>query len=834
MRNNPPAMRPTMRIYNRQRTRTRQRFSIVEVSSIVAALMFMVLFAFNLGDVKSVRAAANGDYRSIATGNWNSASTWEKYNGTSWAAASAAPTSADGVITIQTGHIVTVTANVTVDQVVVDAGGEMDLNSTIALTISNGTGTDVDVTGIFKNTGIVTLTASATMVYENGGKYQHNFTNVGGTIPAATWSTGSTCEIIGYTSNTSAPSGLQSFYNFTWNCPSQTGAINLGGGLTTINGNFNLISTGTGDLRFASSGVTVNISGDMNITGGSLILSPSNGQNPILNLSGNYSQSSGIFSPTIGNNRTASLNVTGNWSHTGGILSVGGNGSTNCQVAFNKSGTQTFTASANTVSAAVDFTVNSGSTLDMGTSVLKGRNFTLSSGAGIIIGSLQGITTSGATGNIQVTNTRTYSTGANYTLAGGSGQVSGNAFPASLNNMTVNNSSGITMSSTISVTGTLTFITGKVTTGSSELKVTNTSPTAITGYSSSNYVIGNLRRSVSASGSYDFPVGNSSNYELINVTFSGMTGISDLLAAFVNSNPINIALPLTNVLTNGTEITDMLDYGYWTMTPNSPMAGGTYTVTVYEKGHGNSASDALSYCVLKRANALSSWQSLGTHNNNTQSENGGTAIASRSALTGFSHFGIGKGGGVLPIQLVYFDAKPAGNSVICSWRTLTEINNDYFTIERSADGRTFAPVGTKDGAGNSNAVLNYSFEDKEAPPTVLYYRLKQTDFDGQFTYSKIKSVVFKPENMADVITIGSISPNPFKSDFSVTYSVLNNADVTVSLMNASGQEVYHEQQNAMKGTNRFDYNDADNMPTGIYFVRISFDKNVSVKKIVKN
>ena len=82
-----------------------------------------------------------------------------------------------------------------------------------------------------------------------GSKYRHLFTTTGGTIPAATWETNSLCEIAGYTSNTGTPGGLnQSFHDFTWNCPSQTGTIDLGGNPTAILGNFTVTSTGSGAI----------------------------------------------------------------------------------------------------------------------------------------------------------------------------------------------------------------------------------------------------------------------------------------------------------------------------------------------------------------------------------------------------------------------------------------------------------------------------------------------------------------------------------------------------------------------------------------------------------
>jgi hypothetical protein len=313
-----------------------------------------------------------------------------------------------------------------------------------------------------------------------------------------------------------------------------------------------------------------------------------------------------------------------------------------------------------------------------------------------------------------------------------------------------------------------------------------------------------------------------------------MTGFTNILGSFTNANPIEPSYPLTDIYCNGTPITDMLNYGYWTLTPNTAMTGGTYTVTLNEKGHTNPASDPMSYCVIKRSNSSSSWQSLGTHDNNTQSESGGVAVATRSALTSFSDFGIGKGGGALPIELVYFTVQPEGNVVDCSWQTASEVNNDFFTIERSLDGKNFSSIGNTDGSGNSSSTLSYSFNDESPSRGIAFYRLKQTDFDGRFTFSKIKSVNFAAVKPSDALSISSVAPNPFMDNFSVTYALKQNADVNLSISNASGQIVYETQQNALAGTNRFDFAEGNNLPKGLYFIKISYDNNSNVQRIIKN
>jgi hypothetical protein len=101
---------------------------------------------------------------------------------------------------------------------------------------------------------------------------------------------------------------------------------------------------------------------------------------------------------------------------------------------------------------------------------------------------------------------------------------------------------------------------------------------------------------------------------------------------------------------------------------------------------------------------------------------------------------------LLPITLVSFEAfvqQQEGSGepyVALRWTTAREIDNDFFTIERSADGENFTEIQRIPGAGNSDAVISYGTTDNAPLHGISYYRLKQTDFDGTFTYSKIVSV----------------------------------------------------------------------------------------------
>jgi len=111
----------------------------------------------------------------------------------------------------------------------------------------------------------------------------------------------------------------------------------------------------------------------------------------------------------------------------------------------------------------------------------------------------------------------------------------------------------------------------------------------------------------------------------------------------------------------------------------------------------------------------------------------------RTAVPDAGAFEFG-GAAPLPISLVDFKASLIGRDVLLTWSTFSERNNDYFSVEKTFDGKNFSIVGYQNGSMNSNSLISYSLYDFNVENSLLYYRLKQTDFDGQTTYSKLISI----------------------------------------------------------------------------------------------
>jgi Secretion system C-terminal sorting domain len=126
----------------------------------------------------------------------------------------------------------------------------------------------------------------------------------------------------------------------------------------------------------------------------------------------------------------------------------------------------------------------------------------------------------------------------------------------------------------------------------------------------------------------------------------------------------------------------------------------------------------------------------------------------------------------LPVALISFNAHLDGENGVLDWKTASEENNDYFSIERSANGKDFEAVGKVRGNGTSSQINAYSFVDKKATAYgdgVLYYRLKQVDFDGTFSYSDIDDISWDKRSSFSVYP----NPTPGTLFFSNTDDIVN-------------------------------------------------------------
>jgi hypothetical protein len=190
---------------------------------------------------------------------------------------------------------------------------------------------------------------------------------------------------------------------------------------------------------------------------------------------------------------------------------------------------------------------------------------------------------------------------------------------------------------------------------------------------------------------------------------------------------------------------------------------------------------------------------------------------------------------VLPIQLIGFNALLSEETVMLSWKTISEKDNKFFSIERSSDGVNFTSIGNINGYTNSTTSNSYTFNDNIATLKnhhVLYYRLKQTDEDDSFNYSEIKTVLINPDIDNEEENKVSISPNPapLNSEIKVKLNGFE-ASQTINLVveNTMGKQVYTSTETT-NNMGAADFFVPATLPSGVYF--LVFGDTFLIKKLV--
>lgn len=176
----------------------------------------------------------------------------------------------------------------------------------------------------------------------------------------------------------------------------------------------------------------------------------------------------------------------------------------------------------------------------------------------------------------------------------------------------------------------------------------------------------------------------------------------------------------------------------------------------------------------------------------------------------------------LPIELTNFTVNCNGNQVL-SWSTASEINNDYFTVQRSDDGVSFRDIGQVNGAGTSSQLHNYSFIDPQPVSGIAYYRLKQTDFNGASTFSKIVAGATCGD-MNDYIDAYNSG-----NGITITVNVGQATDYTVTVFDDRGRIMINRGISAAEGANNF-LLDGIIPATGVYLVKVTGNDGRSFTK----
>jgi fibronectin-binding autotransporter adhesin len=416
-------------------------------------------------------------------------------------------------------------------------------------------------------------------------------------------------------------------------------------------------------------------------------------------------------------------------------------------------------------------------------------------------------------------------------------------------NLTVNNTGTtgndeITLVQPVTVTNQLTLTDGIIVSNNTEiLTLSNTATTATNGGNAGSFVRGPIRwNGLNGAGPFVFPTGKANKWA--RVALSNVSTPSDFTCQYFNTTFTNVATSALNAVGSNT-LVNVSANEYWDV--ERTVGAGNAAVTLYWE---NADASGITSCAIDGNLVVAHYRTDNLwYNENVD----GTVVTSDVAscvataagwvtsdqITSFSPQAFGNinvGVNPLPIELLSFKATFNGKTVDINWGTATEINNDYFTIEYSKDGVNFytvAVVKSKAINGTSSTTLFYYYNDPNRTPGTYYYRLKQTDFDGKYSYSNISVVVIKPNTDFSF----NVSPNP-NNGKQMNIIINSKADekVVVNVYNSIGQFIYTLSVTTYQdGENIFPLNIAGTLSGGLYiFKAIPEHYNITTVNVIVN
>ena len=291
----------------------------------------------------------------------------------------------------------------------------------------------------------------------------------------------------------------------------------------------------------------------------------------------------------------------------------------------------------------------------------------------------------------------------------------------------------------------------------------------LSGEATGRYVLGALQitRNAVSGAAVDFGHGAVLDPTTNNLGTVAITRVAGLLTADVSFGQ--------NLSNAGLQGIDRI----WTVAPATQPSAPVQLTLSWLPDNDNGLTDFSQARVYQQPAAGKAWAPLGAPTNaSTRSIAAGPAALSR--------FTVSNAANPLPVTLVDFTAQAGGPATVrLAWATASELNNAGFTVERSLDARTFAAVGTVAGAGTSTVRHDYALLDSKLPggATLLYYRLRQTDLRGDFTYSPVRTVALTPQAAGFVVY-----PTRMAAGQAATYLYTGPAGAgTLDILNLLGQ-----------------------------------------------
>lgn len=406
----------------------------------------------------------------------------------------------------------------------------------------------------------------------------------------------------------------------------------------------------------------------------------------------------------------------------------------------------------------------------------------------------------------------------------------GGTYVTTFHDMTINNtySNGqVDLDVLIFVDGSLTLTSGDIEARDFTLYLTGPDYPGISGGSASAHIDGTLSKIYNSTDLITFPLGDGTNYNPLALTPSG----SDTwVVSYETSTPSDYLSLCEETFEKITS-----DY-YWNV---SPAGSSTATLRFYWNTNNWSSEDRwdvnlflLGHYNTTCAEGSGGWE-LAPGNAANQFTVDTTAtgdiagyIETQQSVTDFSPFAFAKSNVpvILPVEFLDFNAKKENSTVQLEWTTASEINNDYFDVQRyNPNTGSFESIGEINGAGNSTTIEHYNFLDLNPHKGENIYRIKQVDFDLQFDYSNIQTVLFIP-NLAS-----AIFPNPGNgTDITITMESPASA-VDITVYSASGSLV-HKETTEVNGKYMLQFE--QNLAPGFYNVFIQSEAQTDQHKLI--
>lgn len=461
-----------------------------------------------------------------------------------------------------------------------------------------------------------------------------------------------------------------------------------------------------------------------------------------------------------------------------------------------------FNSFGGTLTITRDFTQASG-TFDGGTGGTKtiGRNLTINGGTFTPGAGSSNIVR--VNGNLTVADAPTATivtgaggaTGQRFTFGGSSAQLLTGTFTGTraFNRLEISNSTGLSISGNTTINSELLLTSGLITPSSSSVVVLLESGAVSTpsAGSAKSFINGKLYKVLANGQTFTFPIGKGTRWRsgsVNNVSQSGsvtwdMEYIQSAATGAIASAPAPRNNPVDNFTSADPLVLRMSTSEYWRVSDGSATSNGRTAVVGLSWGTESLVSANLAQ---REALKVMSWNGTNwTNNGGTNFQPGGAHTQSRgtfestSTLT-FSEnivtLGSTEVANPLPVNLVRFAGRLEGSIASLDWKTASETNNDYFEIQRSSDGLEFVGIGKVSGMGmgTTNLATEYFFEDRGLMKGNNYYRLKQFDFDGKSSYSKVIVLDYDGSTPLNVF----LYPNP-----------TNAQNVNLELINPSAEYV---------------------------------------------